>query len=154
MVHYHPFRSLNEVVDSPEKKKTTKRNFMFICGPNSKVVGTGTKIFGSPAKNQTQKEVTTSVVVDLFDIDKKPIVLTTWGNSHPGQLGQKYLGQVAQANLSYEVSGEGIGVPKVSTYNKFGMEISTNARKIDFDKIGVVDPNMTVFFIKLIVIVC
>ncbi len=116
---------------------------MILCGPNTKIVRANPM---SPSKNP--KEVTSSVVVDLATIDMDPMILTTWATSHPGQIGRTYIGQEPQLNQIYTVSGEGIGAPKKTDYNKFGMEMTTNSKKIDFGKVGTVDTTKAVCFFQ------
>ncbi len=116
---------------------------MILCGPNTKTVQPK---LGSPIK--TPKEVTSSVVIDLGAVVKIPIILTTWANSHPGQIGQTYLGREPQLHQIYSVSGDGIGLPRVSTFNKFGMEMCTNSHKIEFGQVEHADTTMTVCFVK------
>ena len=128
-------------MESPEKKKTTLRKLMILSGPTTKNVQCQPKS-GSPSK--TPKELTSSVVVDLATVDKEPMFLTTWAKSHPGQIGQVYMGRNPQLNQVYAVSGEGIGQPRTTTFNKFGLEISTNTNRIEFGQVETVDPNVAV----------
>jgi hypothetical protein len=131
-------------VDSPEKKKTTLRKLMILSGPTTKTV-----VPKSESPSKTPKDVTSSVVVDLATVDKEPMFLTTWAKSHPGQIGQVYLGQIPQLHQIYAVSGEGIGQPRTTTFNKFGLEICTNTNRIEFGQAGeTADPKVVVSFVS------
>ena len=114
---------------------------MILSGPTTKIVQTK---LGPQSPSTTPKEVTSSVVVDLATIDKEPMFLTTWAKSHPGQIGQVFMGRNPQLNQIYAVSGEGIGQPRTTTFNTFGLEICTNTNRIEFGQAETVDPNVVV----------
>ena len=114
---------------------------MILSGPTTKIVQTK---HGPQSPSTTPKEVTSSVVVDLGTIDKEPMFLTTWAKSHPGQIGQVFMGRNPQLNQIYAVSGEGIGQPRTTTFNTFGLEICTNTNRIEFGQAETVDPNVVV----------